>query len=428
MLDLSGLLGNDGNESGSAGSLGGEGRRAVGSLGGEGNELGAAGSLGAEGRRAVDAAVGDAGPFGENALNGALPKRPVFEFGMYTLGEMLPDAAGKKIGAGERIGEIILAAKLADEAGLDVFGIGEHHRPDFVTSSYAMILSAIAQATNRIRLTSSLSVIGTADPVRVFQDFATLDQIAGGRAELIAGRGSFLESFELFGADLRHYDELFEHKLDLLMKLNERERVTWKGKFRPPLREAAVAPRPRQSSLPIWVGVGGATESASRAGRLGLNMALGILGGDPARAKPLVDIYRASAAAAGHDVARLRIAVTGHAYVAKTSEQALDEFHPHYLHYFNYFLKAHGQRFVLPRAELAPMTAPDNVLAVGSPQQLVEKILYQHELFGHNRYMGQFDMGGQPIARVARAIELLATEVAPAVRKALGAKAGQGGS
>jgi probable LLM family oxidoreductase len=340
-----------------------------------------------------------------------------FEFGIYSLGERIPGPSGQTISAKDRIDDIIAAAKLADEAGLDLFGVGEHHRLDFVTSSYAMILSAIAQATKNIRLTSTLSVISTADPVRVFEDFATLDLISGGRTELIAGRGAFLESFELFGADLRRYDELFENKLDLLLKLNDQERVTWNGQFRVALNNAQIAPRPFQPKLPIWVGVGGTPESAARAGRLGLNMALGILGGDPRRVKPLVDIYRAAGVAAGHDPSTLRVSVTGHAYIAQTSKQALDEFYPHYMNYFSYFMKERGQRFWVSRSDLDAMAAPDNVLAIGSPQQLIEKILLQYELFGHSRFMGQFDMGGQPLSKVAKAIELLATEVAPVVRR-----------
>ncbi|MDB5052354.1 MAG: class flavin-dependent oxidoreductase [Bacilli bacterium] len=280
-----------------------------------------------------------------------------------------------------------------------------------------MVLAAIAQETKQIRLTSTLSIISTADPVRVFEDFATLDLISGGRAELIAGRGAFLESFELFGADLKNYDELFENKLDLLLELNKKERVTWNGRFRSALHDVSISPRPYQKLLPIWIGVGGTPESAVRAGRLGLNMALGILGGDPARVKPLVDIYRAAGQAAGHDPSKLRVSVTGHSYIAKTSEQALDEFHPHYINYFSYFMKERGQRFWVSRSDLDPMTAPDNVLAIGSPQQLIEKILYQHELFGHSRFMGQFDMGGQSLSKIAAAIELLATEVAPVVRR-----------
>jgi probable LLM family oxidoreductase len=340
-----------------------------------------------------------------------------FEFGIYSLGERIPGPSGQVISAKDRIDDIIAAAKLADEAGLDLFGVGEHHRLDFVTSSYAMIMSAIAQATKNIRLTSTLSVISTADPVRVFEDFATLDLISGGRTELIAGRGAFLESFELFGADLRRYDELFENKLDLLLKLNDQERVTWNGQFRTALNNAQIAPRPFQPKLPIWVGVGGTPESAARAGRLGLNMALGILGGDPRRVKPLVDIYRAAGVAAGHDPSTLRVSVTGHAYIAQTSKQALDEFYPHYMNYFSYFMKERGQRFWVSRSDLDAMAAPDNVLAIGSPQQLIEKILLQYELFGHSRFMGQFDMGGQPLSKVAKAIELLATEVAPVVRR-----------
>lgn len=252
-----------------------------------------------------------------------------------------------------------------------------------------------------------------------------LISLTGGRAEIIAGRGAFLESFELFGADLRNYDELFENKLDLLLQLNQQERVTWNGKFRPALNNSSISPRPYQGSIPLWIGVGGTPESAARAGRLGVNMALGLLGGDPSRVKPLVDIYRAAGKAAGHDPSKLRVSVTGHSYIAKTSQQALDEFYPHYVNYFSYFMRERGQRFSVSRSDLDPMIAPNNILAVGSPQELIEKILYQYEIFGHSRFMGQFDMGGQPLSKVATAIELLATEVAPVVRREIRKSRGQ---
>ncbi|WP_217591751.1 LLM class flavin-dependent oxidoreductase [Cohnella sp. GbtcB17] len=342
-----------------------------------------------------------------------------FEFGIYSLGELLPDSTGQAPSGYSRVQDIIASAKMADEAGLDLFGIGEHHRLDFVTSSYAMILSAIAQATEKIRVISTLSVLSTADPVRVYEDFATLDLISSGRAELIAGRGAFLESFELFGADLRQYDTLFDEKINLLLKLNQKEEISWSGKFRPPLREASIAPRPYQPALPIWIGVGGTPESAVRAGKLGVGMALGILSGDPRRIKPLVDLYREAGIAAGHDPSRLRVSVNGHSYVAATTEQAVEEFQPHYVNYFSYFMKERGHSFNISKSELYPMTKFNDVLAVGSPDQLVEKILYQHELFGHSRFMGQLDMGGQPLSRVASAIELLATKVAPVVRREL---------
>ena len=343
-----------------------------------------------------------------------------FEFGVYSLGERIPDTNGNSRTAQSRVEDIIQMAKMADEAGLDIFGVGEHHRLDFVTSSYAMLLAAIARETKNIKLTSTLSVISTADPVLVYEDFATLDLLSNGRTEIILGRGAFLESFSLFGASLNDYNELFEEKLNLFLKLQEQEVVSWQGNFRSPLQNAQIAPRPVQKKLPLWIGVGGTPASAVRAGRLGLNMALGLLGGRPESVKPLVDLYWQSAREAGHDVSKLRVSVTGHSYIAQTGEQAITEFLPHYNLYFSYFSKDRGYPHSYTTAEqLTPQRAPGQILAVGSAEELAEKILYQHELFGHSRFMGQFDMGGQPLARVEKAIDLLANKVAPIVRRAL---------
>jgi alkanesulfonate monooxygenase SsuD/methylene tetrahydromethanopterin reductase-like flavin-dependent oxidoreductase (luciferase family) len=342
-----------------------------------------------------------------------------FEFGVYSLGERIPDANGNIRTAGSRVEEIIQMAKMADEAGLDIFGVGEHHRLDFVTSSYAMLLAAIARETKNIKLTSTLSVISTADPVRVYEDFATLDLLSNGRTEIILGRGAFLESFSLFGASLNDYNELFEEKLNLFLKLQEQEVVSWHGNFRSPLQNAQIAPRPVQKKLPLWIGVGGTPASAVRAGRLGVNMALGLLGGRPESVKPLTDLYWEAAREAGHDVSKLRVSVTGHSYIAQTGEQAINEFVPHYNQYFGYFLKERGQHFRTTAEQLMPQRAAGQILAVGSAEELAEKILYQHELFGHSRFMGQFDMGGQPLARVEKAIDLLANKVAPIVHRAL---------
>ncbi|MFS0600129.1 LLM class flavin-dependent oxidoreductase [Peribacillus frigoritolerans] len=342
-----------------------------------------------------------------------------FEFGVYSLGERIPDTNGNIPTAQSRVEEIIQMAKMADEAGLDIFGVGEHHRLDFVTSSYAMLLAAIARETKNIKLTSTLSVISTADPVRVYEDFATLDLLSNGRTEIILGRGAFLESFSLFGANLNDYNELFEEKLNLFLKLQEQEVVSWHGNFRSPLQNAQIAPRPVQKKLPVWIGVGGTPASAVRAGRLGLNMALGLLGGRPESVKPLADLYWEAAREAGHDVSKLKVSVTGHSYIAQTGEQAISEFVPHYNRYFGYFLKERGQHFRTTAEQLMPERVAGQILAVGSAEELAEKILYQHELFGHSRFMGQFDMGGQPLARVERAIDLLANKVAPIVRRAL---------
>ncbi|MDF0728941.1 LLM class flavin-dependent oxidoreductase [Cytobacillus sp. S13-E01] len=340
--------------------------------------------------------------------------------GVYSLGERIPDENGNSRTARSRVEDIIQMAKMADEAGLDVFGVGEHHRLDFVTSSYAMLLAAIARETKKIKLTSTLSVISTADPVRVYEDFATLDLLSNGRTEIILGRGAFLESFSLFGASLNDYNELFEEKLNLFLKLQEQEVVSWQGNFRSPLQNAPIAPRPVQKKLPLWIGVGGTPASAVRAGRLGINMALGLLGGRPESVKPLTDLYWQTAREAGHDLSKLRVSVTGHSYIAETGEQAITEFVPHYNRYFSYFSKDRGlPHFYKSAEQLKPERSAGQILAVGSAEELAEKILYQHELFGHSRFIGQFDMGGQPLARVEKAIGLLASKVAPMVRRAL---------
>jgi probable LLM family oxidoreductase len=345
------------------------------------------------------------------------PERP-FEIGLYTFGDTLPDLqTGQRISAQQRLQEIVAAAKLADEAGLEIFGVGEHHRLDQAVSAPPVVMAAIAAVTKQIRLTSATTVLSTADPVRIFEEFATVDLLSNGRAEILAGRGAFVESFPLFGYSLDDYDELFEEKLDLLLRLNQNERITWSGRLRPALRDAQIAPRPVQDGIPVWIGVGGTPESAMRAGRLGCGMTLAMLGGDPRRFKPLVEIYRRAGIEAGHDPAALKIAVTSHGYVAQTSQQAVAEFYPAYANYWGTLMKERGGRFSLTRADLAQLTGRDQALAVGSPQQLIEKILYQHELFGHSRFMAQIDIGGQPFANVAKAIELLATQVAPVVRR-----------
>lgn len=340
------------------------------------------------------------------------------EIGLYTLADIGPDPlTGKTISSHQRIKEIIEVAKLADEAGFDIFGIGEHHRLDYAVSATPVVLAAIAQATKRIKLTSATTVLSTVDPVRLFEDFSTLDLLSDGRAEIIAGRGAFIESFPLFGYDTNNYDALFEEHMDLLLKLNENETISWNGRFRPSLRNAEIAPRPVQKQLPIWVGVGGTLESAARAGRLGVGMAMAILGGNPQRFKPLVDQYRKAGLEAGHRLEDLKIGVTGHSYIAKTTQQAKDEFYPYYSNYWSYVNSQRGMATRMSRADFEQMTSPDTALFVGSPQQIIEKILTQHELFGHQRFIAQIDIGGFPFKKVARGIELLANEVAPTVRK-----------
>ncbi|NWQ42863.1 LLM class flavin-dependent oxidoreductase [Bacillus sp. EB106-08-02-XG196] len=341
------------------------------------------------------------------------------EIGIYTLADIGPDPlTNKTITPKQRMKEMIQAAKLADEAGLDVFGVGEHHRLDYASSSPAVILAAIAQATNRIKLTSTTSVLSTLDPVRLFEDFATLDLLSDGRAEILAGRGAFIESFPLFGYSTNDYDELFTEHMELLLQLNKNERVTWSGDFRSPLRNVEISPRPIQEHIPIWIGVGGTPDSAIRAGKFGVGMALAILGGDPLRFKHLVDLYRKSGMEAGHSPDVLKVGVTGHAFIAETTQQAKDEFFPYYSNYWSYVNRQRGMGTRMSRADFEHMASPNTALFVGSPQQIVEKVLHQHELFGHRRFLAQVDIGGLPFNKVAKNIELLATEVVPSLKKA----------
>lgn len=341
------------------------------------------------------------------------------EIGLYTLGDIVSDPhTGHCIDAHQRIHEIIAAAKLAEEGGLDVFGVGEHHRLDYAVSSPSVMLSAIAQVTKRMKLTSATTVLSTVDPVRLFEEFATLDLISSGRAEIIAGRGAFLESFPLFGYDINDYSELFSENLDLLLQLNKSERVSWRGNFRSELLEAEIAPRPMEQELPIWVGVGGTKESAEIAGRLGIGIVLAILGGDSVRFTPLVEAYRQASIQAGFKEQNRKVGITGHAYISKTTQQAKEEFYPYYSNYKSYVNQQRGMKGGLSRADFEQMTSPDYALFVGSPQEIIEKILRQYEMFGHQRFIAQVDIGGQPYKKVAESIELLATEVAPAVRRA----------
>ncbi|GHI01622.1 LLM class flavin-dependent oxidoreductase [Neobacillus kokaensis] len=340
------------------------------------------------------------------------------EIGIYTLADLGPDPnTGKTISAKQRIAEIIEAGKMADVAGLDVFGVGEHHRLDYAVSAPPVVLSALSQVTKRIKLTSATTVLNTVDPVRLFEDFATLDLVSNGRAEIIAGRGAFIESFPLFGFDVKHYDELFEENIELFLKLNANEKVSWIGRFRSELRNADIAPRPVQKNIPLWVGVGGTPESAARAGRLGTGLALALLGGDPNRIKPLVDMYRQAATQAGHAPEDLKVSVTGHAFISETTQEAKDEFYPYYSNYWGYVNRQRGMGTRMSRADFDQLAAPETALFVGSSQQITEKILRQYELFGHQRFIAQMDIGGLPFKRVAENIERLATEVAPVIRR-----------
>ena len=344
--------------------------------------------------------------------------RQPFEIGVFTFGELTADpTTGRLLDPAMRLREFIDLAKIADEAGLDVFGVGEHHRPDFAIASPPVVLAAIAQTTDRIRLTSTVTVLSTADPVKVFEDYATVDLLSGGRAELTAGRGAYTESFPLFGYDLADYDELFEEKLDLLLHLNRRERVTWHGRHRSPLVDAGVYPRPLQAELPVWIAVGGTPASVARAGRNGLPLYLAILG-QPERFAPLADLYRTTGADAGHNDT-LRIGVTSHFYAEPTSQGARDTFFPYYSRYIgNNMPGARGQ--LLPRDAFDSWAGPRGALLAGSPQEIIDKILWEHELLGHDRFLAQIGLGGLPFAQTARSIELLANDVLPVIRRETG--------
>ncbi len=311
--------------------------------------------------------------------------------------------------------DLIEEAVLADELGLDVFAIGEHHRRDFLVSSPAIPLAAAAVRTERIRLSSAVTVLSSDDPVRVFQDFAQVDLLSGGRAEIMAGRGSFIESFPLFGFDLDDYDELYAEKLDLLLELRDETFVTWSGRHRAPLDHAGVFPRPVQEQLPVWVAVGGSPQSVIRAGTLGLPLVLAIIGGQPERFVPLVQLYREALAAAGHEPGAGRVAINTHGFVGATSSAADAAFAAPYLQIMNRIGRERGWP-PSGRREYDSLRSPSGAVAAGSPEQVAEKLLFEHELFGHDRYIMQISVGAVAHADVLRSMELFATEVAPVVR------------
>jgi probable LLM family oxidoreductase len=337
------------------------------------------------------------------------------ELGIYTFGELTPDPqTGRQVTPEERMRDLLEEAELADRLGLEVFGVGEHHRPDFIVSAPAVVLGAAAARTNDIRLTSAVNIISSDDPVRVFQQFAIVDLISGGRAEIMAGRGSFIESFPLFGYDLSQYDELFAEKLELLLELRTSEHVTWSGKHRAAIEGLGVYPRPVQEPLPVWVAVGGTPESAARAGMLGLPMALAIIGGMPERFAPFVELHRRAGEQAGHG--RLPVSINSHGYIAETREQAAEDAYPQYELMMNRIGRERGWRPLTRQDFNAAMTLR-GANFVGSPQDVIDKILFQYEIFQHDRFLLQITVGAMPHDKVMRSIELFATEVAPAVRE-----------
>lgn len=339
------------------------------------------------------------------------------EIGVYTFADIGTHPITKQtITPHQRMLNLIEEIELADQLGLDVFAVGEHHRPDYLVSAPAVVLGAAAVKTKNIKLSSAVTVLSSDDPVRVFQQFAEIDLLSGGRAEIMAGRGSFIESFPLFGYNLNDYDELFSEKLEMLLQLNEGEIFSWKGKHTQTINKRGVYPRPYQKKLPIWIGVGGTPESVIRAAEHGLPMALAIIGGLPARFVPYVQLYRDVYTKARHDISKMQLSINSHTYIADDAQQARDEFYPPYSDVMNRIGRERGWT-PGTREDFDASTRPEGALLVGSPQQVIDKIFYEHELFGHTRFLAQMSLGAMPHDKILHAMELLGTKVAPEVKK-----------
>jgi probable LLM family oxidoreductase len=344
------------------------------------------------------------------------------QIGVDSFGAVISDpAAGLTLSPALRMQNLLEEIELADQVGLDVFGIGEHHRAEFLDSAPVVILGAAAARTRNIRLTSAVTVLSAADPVRVFQEFATLDLISHGRAEIVAGRGSLVESFPLFGFQLEDYDSLFSEKLDLLLKLRENTHVHWSGKHRAPLTGQAVYPRPLQNPLPIWIGVGGTPASFARAGMLGLPLMVAIIGGEPKRFRPLIDLYREAGRRAGHSPEKLFVGLHSIGFLGDTTKQAADDFYPGYAHTFTEIGKERGWP-PTTRAQFDAVRGPTGALLIGDAETVAEKILYVNDaLGGISRITFQMGVSTLPHQKMLRAIEILGTRVVPILRVGLAA-------
>lgn len=335
------------------------------------------------------------------------------EFGLYSLGDHIPNPlTGERISAQQRLKELVEASQLAEQAGIDVFGIGESHQSYFTTQAHTVVLGAIAQATSTIKLSSSATVLSVSDPVRVYEDFATIDLLSDGRAEIVAGRGSRVGAYHLLGVDLQDYEEIFEEKLELLMKINDEELVTWEGQFRAPLHHAQILPQPKNGSLPIWRAVGGPPASAIKAGYMGIPMMLTTLGGPAINFKPSVDAYREAAERKGFDPNELPIATTSLFYVADTTKEALQGMYPHLNGGFQ-AIRGGGY----PKQQFAQAPDTRDALMVGNKEQIIEKLLYQYELYGMQRFMAQIDFGGVPFEKLMKNIEIIGNDIIPAIKK-----------
>jgi probable LLM family oxidoreductase len=337
------------------------------------------------------------------------------------------DETSRAVNPSERLQDLVKQIERADQVGLDAFGVGEHHRRDFLDSAPAVILGAAAARTQRIRLTSAVTVLSAADPVRVFQEFATLDLLSQGRAEMVVGRGSFVEAFPLFGLRLEDYDSLYAEKLDLLLKIRDNEHVHWSGEYRPALTGQGVYPRPLQNPLPIWVGVGGTPESFVRAGVLGLPLMVAIIGGETRHFRPLIDLYREAGRRAGHSPDQLKVGIHSLGYVAETTQQAADDFFPGYARAFTDVGKERGWRPVT-RADFDAQRGSQGALIIGDPDEVVKKIIrHSKALGGISRITFQMNAASLPHVKLMRAIELIGTQVAPALREELGGDDGRDG-
>jgi len=334
------------------------------------------------------------------------------ELGLYTFGDLVKDPkTGKTISGKERMHQLMELAKVADEAGLDILGVGEHHGLNFVNSATATTIAAMAAVTKRIRFTSASTLLSTADPVRTFQEFATADLVSEGRVEIIFGRGAFTDNFPLFGFDLKDYDNLFIEKLKLFELLNSNERVSWKGRFRPELIDAEIAPRPAQEKLPVWIGAG-SQGSVIRAASLGYPVVIPVLGGSFSGYAQIASLYRQAWEQNGRDKKDLRLAVFSHLHVSETFEQTKTDFFPYYSAYLEPLFNG-----PMPKEAFDHMISPQGTFFTGSPQQVIDKIMFTKDVMGAVRYAGQIDIGGQPFSQVMKGIELFASKVAPVLRK-----------
>lgn len=341
------------------------------------------------------------------------------ELGIGMFGDNHYDEQGKPLSAGERLRELIEEIKLMDEVGIDFFGIGEHHRPDYAVSVPEVVLAAAATVTKNIKLGSAVTVLSSTDPVRIYQGFATLDQLSNGRAELMAGRGSFIESFPLFGYSLNDYNELFEEKLELLLKINKEERITWKGKFRAPLQDQMVLPRAVNNHLNISVAVGGTPESVVRAAKLGLPVMFAIIGGNPAQFKPLFQYYKELYENFGHNLKRFQVGVHMHSFFGENSQQTSDAYYPVYSAQMNRVGASRGwPPFSRPQYEQG--RGKDGAYLFSDANEAIDKILHMHELFGLNRFSAHMDVGGPSHSMLMKSIEIFGTKIAPKVREAVG--------